>query len=192
MPTASDGTRLGWSSVANALSSPETSLPVPPASDRAIWAPDRVHAQTLGDLRERAEPERGTPWPIPLAHGYARYFRDGDRDAYEQIVFARQSRLTRAAVLAAVTLDPLWMDEVADGVTLLCEQSSWCWPAHDDTYRRHGAVVPTVTDPCLDLGAGEVAAQLAWIDHLLGDQLDDRVPGVRARVRHEVDRRVLT
>jgi hypothetical protein len=41
-------------------------------------------------------------------------------------------------------------------------------------------------------GAGEVAAQLAWIDHLLGDQLDDRVPGVRARIRHEVDRRVLT
>ena len=58
--------------------------------------------------------------------------------------------------------------------------------------RRHGAVVPTVTDPFLDLGAGEVAAQLAWVDHLLGDQLDEHVPGLRARIRHEVDRRVLT
>jgi len=175
MPTTSEGQR----SVKGLLAPPESSLPVPAASERMTWAADRVHLETLRELCERAEPERGTPWPVPLAHGYARYFRDGDRDAYEQIVFARQRRLTRAAVLAAVTLDPLWIDEVADGVILLCEQSSWCWPAHDDTYRRHGAVVPTVTDPCLDLGAGEVAAQLAWVDHLLGAELDRRVPGVR-------------
>jgi hypothetical protein len=45
--------------------------------------------------------------------------------------------------------------------------------------------------PCLDLGAGEVAGQLAWIDHLLGEALDGHAPGLRARVRHEVDRRVL-
>jgi hypothetical protein len=192
MLTTSDGARLGQRSAEGRLAPPEASLPVPPASDRTVWGADRVHTATLRDLRERAGSERGTPWPVPLAQDYARYFRDGDRDRYEQIVFDRQRRLTRAAVLAAATLDPQWTDEVADGVTLLCEQSSWCWPAHDDTLRRHGAVVPTVTDPYLDLGAGEVAAQLAWIDHLLGDQLDDRVPGVRARIRHEVDRRVLT
>lgn len=177
--------------LADSLARPEDSLPVPPARDRAVWSADRVHTPTLRALRERAEAERGCAWPTPLAHLYARYFRDGDRDTYEQLVFARQRRLTRAAVVAAVTLDPLWMDEVTDGVTLLCEQSSWCWPAHDDTFTAHGAVVPTVTDPYLDLGAGEVAAQLAWVDHLLGDQLDARVPGLRARVRHEVDRRVL-
>jgi hypothetical protein len=189
MLTTSDGTRLGQRSAEGRLAPPDASLPVPAASDRTVWAPERVHAETLRELSQ--ETDRGTAWPVPLAQGYARYFRDGDRDGYEQIVFARQRRLTRAAVLAATTLDPLWIDEVADGVTLLCEQSSWCWPAHDDTLRRHGAVVPTVTDPYLDLGAGEVAAQLAWIDHLLGDQLDNRVPGVRARIRHEVDRRVL-
>ena len=192
MLTTSDGARLGQRSAEGRLAPPEASLPVPPASDRTVWGADRVHTATLRDLRERAGSERGTPWPVPLAQDYARYFRDGDRDRYEQIVFDRQRRLTRAAVLAAATLDPQWTDEVADGVTLLCEQSSWCWPAHDDTLRRHGAIVPTVTDPCLDLGAGEVAGQLAWLDHLLGDQLDAHVPGLRARIRYEVDRRVLT
>jgi hypothetical protein len=53
-------------------------------------------------------------------------------------------------------------------------------------------VLPTVTDPYLDLGAGEVAGQLAWLDHLLGAQLDDRVPGLRTRLRYEVQRRVFT
>jgi hypothetical protein len=171
---------------------PDASLPVPPASERSVWAPDALHAQTLAELSERAGADRGSPWPVPLASDYARYFRDGDRDAYEAVIWAREQRLSRAAVMAAATLDPRWVDEVADGVSLLCEQSSWSWPAHDDTFAVHGAVVPTVTDPYLDLGAGEVAAQLAWIDHLLGVQLDERVPGVRARIRQEVHRRVFS
>lgn len=168
---------------------PGRCLPVPPATDRAAWA--ALDAATLDGLRSRAVVDRGTPWPVPLASGYARYFRDGDRDGYEQVIWAKHERVARAAVMAAVTLDDEWLDEVADGVTLWCEQSSWCWPAHDDTYSRHGSVVPTVTEPYLDLGAGEVAADLAWIDHLLGERLDARVPGLRARIRHEVDRRVL-
>ncbi|MFG2051425.1 heparinase II/III family protein [Micromonospora sp. NPDC048935] len=176
--------------LARALAPPDGSLPVPPARERAVWA--HPHAPTMRRLRSRAEADLAAPWPLPLAHQYARFFRDGERDTYEQVVFARQGRLTRAAVLAAVTLDPAWLDEVVDGVTLLCEQSSWCWPAHDDTHAVHGAVLPTVTDPYLDLGAGEVAAQLAWIDHLLGEPLDAHAPGLRARVRHEVDSRVLT
>jgi hypothetical protein len=177
---------------ATALDRTEGCLPVPPATDRLVWDAARVDPATLRELRRRAEAELSSPWPAALASAYSRYFRDGDRDGYEQIVYARQDRLSRAAVLAAVTLDPVWIDEVADGVGLLCEQSSWCWPAHDDTFARHGAVVPTVTDPFLDLGAGEVAAQLGWIDQLLGAQLDERMPGLRARIRHECDRRVLT
>ena len=191
-PLAAALPQFGPGETAQLLAEPADCLPVPPANDRRAWAPDALPAEFLRDLRQRADAELRTPWPLPLAHAYVRYFRDGDRTGYEQVVFARQQRLSRAAVLAAVTLDPAWIDEAADGVILLCEQSSWCWPAHDDTRRVHGAVVPTVTDPFLDLGAGEVAAQLAWIDHLLGDEFDEHVPGVRARIRHEVDRRVLT
>lgn len=167
-------------------------LPVPPAADRGVWAREHLDGPTLEHLGTRAQADLDTPWPAARARDWTRYFRDGDRDGYEQLIFARQARLTRATVLAAATLDDAWLDEVADGVLLLCEQSSWCWPAHDDAFARHGAVLPAVTDPYLDLGAGEVAAQLAWLDHLLGPLLDARVPGLRARIRHEVDRRVLT
>ncbi|MFY1635000.1 heparinase II/III domain-containing protein [Solwaraspora sp. WMMB335] len=188
-PLAVAWPHAGAQSLAQVLAPPDVALPVPPACERAVWT--HPHPATLHRLRERAERERGGPWPMPLAHQYARYFRDGDRDTYEQLVFARQRRLTRAVVLAAATGEPAWLDEVIDGVTLLCEQSSWCWPAHDDTHTVHGAMLPTVTDPFLDLGAGEVAAQLAWTDHLLGGSFDEYVPGLRERIRHEVDRRVL-
>jgi hypothetical protein len=178
--------------VASLLLSPAHALPVAPASDRSVWdaesgTADRV---SIRDQLERAGADLGTAWPQPTASLAARVHRDGDRDLWEGRAFARQRRLSRAAVAAAVTLDERWIDEVADGAWLLCEQSSWCWPAHDDTRRRHGSVLATVTDPFLDLGAGEVVGQLAWLDQLLGSQLDERYPGLRARIRHEARLRV--
>ena len=175
------------------LAHQDGALAVPTADDRSVWAFTNGSADqaTLVDLVRRAEKDLGTPWPQPTAHSASRYFRDGDRDEYEQLVFARQRRLSRAAVAAAATLDPVWIDEVADGATLLCEQSTWCWPAHDDTYRVRHFVVPSATDPFLDLGAGEVVGQLAWVDHLLATQLDERFPGLRSRIRHEAWVRVL-
>jgi hypothetical protein len=166
-------------------------LPVPPAGDRAVWSAQALDAATISGLRDRAAADLARPWPVPTARGFARYARDGDRAEYEDVVFTREHRLTRAAVMAAVTLDPEWIDEVADGVIMVCEQSTWCLPAHDDCFAR-GDVVTDVTRSFLDLRAGDVAAQLAWIDHLLGEQLDERVPGIRGRIRGEVDRRVLT
>lgn len=174
------------------LPPPDQSLPVSSATDRGVWGPaGSVDSPTVRAIIGRAEAERGTSWPQPLASDAARVHRDGDREVWERPAFERQRRLTRAVVAAAHTLDDGWIDAVADGVQLLCEQSSWCWPAHDDTRERHGAVLATISAPFLDLGAGEVAAQLAWIDHLLADALDARYPGLRARIRDEVRARVI-
>lgn len=145
----------------------------------------------LESVRARAEAERGTPWPQPLASQYARYFQDGNRTVYEAHVFDRQDRLTRAVLMAAATGDDGWLAEAADGLVLLCEQSSWCWPAHEETCRPRGTVLPDPAAPCLDLGAADVAAQLAWADQALGDRLDARFPGLRERMRAEVRARVL-
>ncbi|WP_241245943.1 heparinase II/III family protein [Microbacterium sp. 4R-513] len=183
------GTGDGAAEVRGILLPPSAALPVPPATDRAVWT--SVDSVTAHDLVARAERDLGIPWPLPLASQAVRVHRDGDRDAWETLAFERQRRLSRAAAAAALTLEEQWIDEVADGVILLCEQSSWCWPAHDDTRARHGAVLATVDDPFLDLGAGEVAGQLAWLDRLLGTQLDERYPGVRARIRREARLRII-
>ncbi|WP_426004269.1 heparinase [Paenarthrobacter sp. NyZ202] len=154
-----------------------------------LIAPDRISA-----LAGQAKAEKGTPWPQPLVSHYARYFRDGNRTAYEGLVAARQQRLTRAVVMAAIQgadSGEGWLDEVIDGAYLLCEQSSWSWAAHDDVYTHTGEVVPDRSRPYLDLGAGEVVAQLAWLDHILGDDLDHRAPGLRKRLRLEAHERVI-
>ncbi|WP_454299925.1 heparinase II/III domain-containing protein [Salana multivorans] len=176
---------------------PTTALPVP--ADTEAWLGiATAHAPRLSGLLETAHAELTLPWPTLPATLLARLHRDGDRDAYEQVLFERQHRLTRATLAAALTAgttddaaDAL-LDSVADGVLALCEQSTWCWPAHDDARTRRGWVLPDPGAPYLDLGAGEVAAQLAWLDAILGDRLDGRWPGLRERMRREVETRVIT
>jgi hypothetical protein len=163
-------------------------LGVPDAADRAFWA--AADPATIAAIAAVAEAERGEPWPQPLLSQFAAFFRDGDRTRYEAQVRARAERLTRAVIMAAATGATEWVDEAADGVLLACEQSGWSWAAHDDVFQVHGEVVPREASPYLDLGAGELAAQLAWADHVLGAAFELRVPGLRARVRHEVRRRV--
>lgn len=177
--------------LAGLLVAPDDALPVPPADDRTVWGSGgSVDTVAVAEILQRAQADRAQPWPVPLATAAARVHDDGDREGWESVVFERQRRLSRAAVAAARTLAGEALGEVLDGVWLLCEQSSWCWPAHDDALRTHGSVLPVVSDPYLDLGAGEVVGQLAWIDHLLGAPLEARYPGVRSRIRHEARVRV--
>jgi hypothetical protein len=113
------------------------------------------------------------PWPLLTASSYARFSRDGDRGAYEAGYFFRRTRLA-AAVLASLP------DDVTDGVWLLCEETSWCVPAHEP------GPLPDPARPYVDLFAAETAALLALTDHLC--RLD---PLVRRRLRDEVVSRVL-
>ncbi|WP_448003492.1 hypothetical protein [Agromyces bauzanensis] len=165
----------------------------------AAWHPEALRAdEPVGPesphLREfvgRADAALGTPWPDALLSAYARYPRDGDREGYERGVFARMDRSAEAAVAALATGSPAHLDEVADGLQLLCEQSTWCWPAHDDVFHRTAGVVADPERPYLDLGAGEVAALFAWARLSLGDALDDRFPGLDRRMREEIRTRIL-
>ncbi|HKP08833.1 MAG TPA: heparinase II/III family protein [Microbacterium sp.] len=178
------------------LASPDQALPVAAADDRTVWGPDgSADPVTVAGVLARAEEDLGRPWGVPLATAAARLHDDGDREGWESLVFERQRRVARAALAAAhyaedLELGPVWLAEVLDGVWLICEQSSWCWPAHDDALRERGSVLPTVTAPYLDLGAGEAVALLTWVDQLLGARLEARYPGIRSRIRHEARVRV--
>lgn len=190
------GSKASAPALASLLAGARQRVRVRPAGE-AAW--EGVPAAPLEALRRQASGEKGTAWPQPLVSHYARYFRDGNRTAYEGLVAARQQRLTRAVVMSLLPAPAAegaaeeegWLDEVIDGAYLLCEQSSWSWAAHDDVFSRSGEVVPRISRPYLDLGAGEVAAQLAWLDHVLGDRLEERAPGLRLRIREETAERVI-
>ena len=98
-----------------------------------------------------------------------------------------------AAVLAAALAGPTRerIDDVIDGVWLLCEETSWCLPAADLFARRAGQPLPDPAQPCVDLFAAETAALLAYTDLLAGDLIESSAPVARSRLREEVRARVL-
>ncbi|PZG02977.1 heparinase [Micromonospora deserti] len=137
-----------------------------------------------------ADADRCTLWPRLRLSDYARYWRDGNRTAYEQPA-GELRRRTSAAVLAAALDGQPYLDEAADGLLTLCEQTTWCWAAHERFAATRGQVVPDPDQPFLDLGAAETVAVLAWADLVLAPGLDARVPGLRERMRREARRRVV-
>lgn len=208
MPTELTGPLRAWTPLLteDALSAMlrSATLPLP-----TLPAPQGSPGRDLLDGAARRSRElAATGWPRPRASDFSRYWRDGDRTAYETDVFALGHRLDLAALAAwgergshgdapsdAVPCPrqarPNALAEVLDGVVATCELSTWCWPAHDDCHERRGWVLPDPASPYLDLGAGEQAARLAWTDALVGEQLEDYAPGTRERLAHEVNVRVL-
>jgi hypothetical protein len=84
-----------------------------------------------------------------------------------------------------------FLDEIANGIWLICEESSWCVPAHIGV-QRAGSGLPDTSEPIVDLFAAETSALLAWVDYLLGARLDAVSPLIRPRVQREIDARILT
>lgn len=166
----------------------------------ASWHPEQLRhtgtaaldpdAPAVAHFVAAAEHALGTPWPDLRLSDFARYPREGDRSAYETTVFDRMDRVATAAVAAVATGRVEFVDEVADGLYAICEQSTWCWPAHDDVFARTGEVVADLGRPYLDLGAGEMAALVSWARLALGDALDARFPGLTRRMGAEVDARI--
>ena len=180
---------------------------LPPGTLTAAWSGQNsrpLFSRPLFRGPWRAVPERNTAvvvaaveadrragWPPAALRDYAAYPKHGERTTYEDVVRGRLGRIARATALAAVRPESDAIDDVADGLWIVAEQSTWCWPAHDDAFERTGNVVPDLRRPYLDLGAGETAATLAVAALVLGEQLDAAYPGLRARVMAEVEQRVL-
>ena len=168
---------------------PDIAAPLAPSSrERAVW--DAVDPSLRSLLLDDADRALGRPWPQPLLSQWGAFARTGDRTEYETTVLTRDLRIRTAVLAAALDPTPARIAEAADGLALLCEQSTWCWPAHDDAFAR-GLGVPDVDRPFLDLGAGEEGALAAWSALILGEALDDAIPGLVGRLRRETVQRVL-
>jgi hypothetical protein len=165
---------------------------VPDVRDRAVWDP-ADGAAVLADARALL----ARPAPVLTATAWARTFRDGIRTDYEDAARELRERVTTLVLAAVLTgeappAEVPFLDGAIDGLIALAEATTWCWAPHDRHTAARGEVLADPDDPFLDLGAAEVASLFAWADHALGPHLDLRAPGLRKRLRREVELRVLT
>jgi hypothetical protein len=175
--------------LAAVLATADSFRPYPTIAERDAWAaiPEAQRAAFVAE----AERQLGTEWAVLPARRFLDYVRDGNRSRYEELLFGRREKLVHLVLGEVLEARGRFLDAIADGLWLVCEESYWGVPAHLGMQKR-GPGLPDVTEPIVDLFAAETGALLAWTDYLLGDRLDAVHPLVRERVRREVDRRILT
>src|SRR5256885_9185185 len=163
--------------------------PYPTVQDRADWeaVPQEIRA---GFIRE-AQQYLGTTWERIPATVTLQYIRNGNRSNYDGINTRQREKLATLVFAEVFENAGRFLDEIADGIWAISEQTFWGSTAHLGM-QRAGNGLPDVTEPIVDLFAAETGALLAWTDYLLGDRLDKVSPLLRKRIRAEVDRRVLT
>ena len=162
--------------------------PYPRWSERAPW--QAVPADIRAAFIARAEADAKQPWQTSLATTFLDFKRNGNRSRYETICFGRRARLAYLVLAECLEGQGRFLDEIANGVWLICEESFWGGTAHIGA-QRAGIDLPDVTEPIVDLFAAETAATLAWTTYLLGDQLDKVSPLINKRIAMECERRVL-
>lgn len=162
--------------------------PFPTGNDRAAWQalPKEVAAFLVG----RGEEALATPLPPLPATLYLGYAREGNRSRFEAVYFDRRTRLQNLVLAECVERQGRFLDAVADALWAVCEESTWCLPAHVGV-QHAGVGLPDVDEPIVDLFAGESAVTVAWTLYLLAPELGRVSPQVPRRAAMELQRRIL-
>ncbi len=173
---------------------PDEALPVlvPPAGDPA-WA--RIAPEHRVEILNEAASWAAQPWPLRLATGFLAFTRTGSRKADETPYFRRRVKLCWAALRCCVE-PAAQLDDVADGLWLICEETSWVISAHNvnpipGAPAAADMPLPDPDAPYIDLFAAQTGMILSMVCALLGTRLDAAAPMVTGRVRREIGRRIL-
>ena len=163
--------------------------PFPKRSEHEAWqaVPESVRKAHL----QLGEDALAAQWPHLPADLYLQYARVGNRRNYEKPYFERRNILGWMAIAECIEGQGRFLDPIVNALWGICEESSWCIPAHIG-HQQAGVNLPDTTEPIVDLFAGETSALLAWVLYLLDDSLDTVSPLVRPRVVRELKNRILT
>lgn len=154
----------------------------PPAEDRGAWK--ALPPEHNKEIHALAEGYAARPYPMRRATDFLSFTRTGSRRADEEPYFFRRRKLC-AAVLACCLDENKALDDAADGIWCICEESSWVISAHN------GGSLPDAENPSIDLFAAQTAMILALTSHILEKRLDEDTPLLRRRVQTEITRRVI-
>ncbi|HZO53778.1 MAG TPA: heparinase II/III family protein [Bryobacteraceae bacterium] len=166
---------------------------IPAASWRAYPAatpPQAIPDDARSAAISAAEAQLGQPWPSLPATLFLEYRRNGNRSRYEAVNGARRRRVRELAVAEYLEGKGRFLDELANGIWLVCEETFWGYPAHLNA-QKAGSGLPDAEEPVVDLFAAETASLLGWTHHLLAPALARVSPLLPRRIEYETRRRIL-
>lgn len=162
--------------------------PYPNWGERGPW--EAVPADIVGAFVEKAEEDQRLGWKAFLATTFMEFKRNGNRTQYEADTFGRRAKVLHLVLAECMEGKGRFMDDIMNGVWLICEESFWGVPAHLGM-QRAGIGLPDVTEPIIELFGAATAQLMAWTKYLVGEQLDRISPLIGKRITLETERRIL-
>ena len=164
--------------------------PCPPLSDRKAWL--GLSSTLRTQIIQNGEKYLDYDYPSLPATLYMAFCRTGNRVDYEERYFKRRTVLNSLVMAECVEHKGRFLDDIINGIFVLCEESAWQIPAHNSLIRNTpNHILPNVTTPILDLFACETGALLAMISYLLQQDLDSISPTICKRIDYELDTRII-
>lgn len=152
-------------------------------------------------LLEEGRREIEKPWPLIRAADYLDFSRTGNRKRFEDLYFARRKKINDLVLYYIMLktdstedleLNRRVIDEVINGLILLCEESAWQLPAHNNYVRDTPLLpFPDTSRPILDLFASETGALLACVYSMLKKELDTVSRDIGRRIENELMVRIV-
>ena len=163
--------------------------PYPKIQEREKW--EKIPEKIRNLYIQNGEKYLGKKWESLPATVFLDYVRNGNRSRYENLLFGRRYRLVSLVLAEIFENKGRFVDDIADGVWSICEETFWGAPAHLN-YQKKGHGLPDVTEPVIDLFAAETGAMLAYIYYLMEDKLREVSPRITERIIAEENRRIIT
>lgn len=172
-------------------------VPYPGYAAREAWA--KFPQEVRDEYIRRGEQYLGYGWPDILATQYLEFTRSGNRQVMERPYNERRAALQSLVMAELMEGRGRFLDDLVNGVFSFCEQTYWGYSAHFYMYTEDRSpaqgdpltLLPDAENPIIDLGVGEVAADLAWIRYFFGEAFDRISPVINRRIDCELRQKVL-
>lgn len=157
--------------------------PFPEYSDREYWNALPVKVRELC-IQKGEQSLKYTFGTVSLT-SYLDYKRSGSRASGEKFYNNRSANLRNLILAELCEGKGRFLDAIMDASWSVCEQTYWGIAAHL-TLVKEAKGVPDITQPYVDLVAGEMANLLGWSYYFFHEAFDKVSPQISKRIQYEM------
>lgn len=156
---------------------------VNPAEKREALLKSKVAKPVIDEIILSADKAIQEESPAFKMSDYMLFYQNGNRSVYQAHYFRRRRKCSNIAFAYWLTQDEKYLVPLVDYIGYICDEFTWCLPAHVD-FPTDGAKTSVEK---VDLFQSETARLFAEIKMCVGEKLPEYILG---RMNYEVHRRI--
>jgi len=157
----------------------------------------KEYRQKIGELPDsiksilvtRADKALPFSWPALPASSFLEFKQNGNRIRYEAKLNERRDALTSLVIGYLITGDKKYLPQLINGLWATLEESTWEIPAIV-ALQKAGRNLPDPTEEIVGLVSAETAVNIAMIQFMLSDELEQYSSIINQRIEKELYKKI--